>query len=131
MFKRTIFFSVFLILAVFSYVQADDYSSTYSKDQVGYDKFFDVQDEYRLVLKDNDLYVYDMEGMQKRRITHSSKMDKPEASFSKDKGYILYAEIDQGNPKAEPKYYRVPFSSDDNSRVLISKEEYMTLSKGK
>jgi tricorn protease-like protein len=114
-----------------SYAGVEDVSSIYSKDDVGYDKFFDMQDEYRLVLKDNDLYVYDMEGIDKRRITHTPKINKPEASFSKDRSYILYTEVAQEDSASkEPKYYRIDFTGDDNSKILISAEEYMSLAKG-
>ena len=79
-------------------------------------------------MKDNDLYVYDIEGLNKRRITHSSKFNKPMATFSKDRGYILYAEyVKEGANDGEMKYYRVKFDSNDNTRSLISKEEYSAL----
>ncbi|MFA5272114.1 MAG: hypothetical protein WC412_07250 [Candidatus Omnitrophota bacterium] len=130
--KKMIFFLFFLGFMTVSYAGVEDVSSIYSKDNVGYDKFFDIQDEYRLVLKDNDVYVYDMEGIDKRRITHTPKINKPEASFSKDRSYILYTEIVQeGSASKEPKYYRIAFSGDDNSKILISKDEYAMLAKGK
>ena len=132
MFKRSIFFLFFLGFLTTSYAGVEDASSIYSKNDVGYDKFFDVQDEYRLVLKDNDLYVFDMGGMDKRRITYDPKVNKQEASFSKDRSYILYTEeASEGSTSKEPNYYRVEFTGDDNSRILISKEEYTSLAKGK
>ena len=131
MLRRSILFLVFFSFVTASYAGVEDVSSTYSKDVVGYDKFFDMQDEYRLVLKDNDLYIYDMEGIQKRRITHSPKLNKPEASFSKDKSYILYTEIDPSSTQREAKYYRIQFTGDDGSRIIISKDEYTALAKGK
>ena len=120
---------LFLFLAFSSSpVNAADYTETYSKDEIGYDKFFSLLDEYKLVMKGNDLYVYDIEGVSKRRITHTPKFNKPMASFSKDRGYILYAEYaKEGANEGELKYYRVKFENDDNSRSLISKEEYSAL----
>jgi len=123
-------FGVVLILSMFcSYASnAADYSEIYSKDEIGYDKFFSLQDEYKLVMKDNDLYVYNIEGLNKRRITHSPKFNKPMATFSKDRGYILYAEYaKEGANDGEMKYYRIKFDSNDNSRSIISKEEYSAL----
>ena len=121
---------LFVLLAIFSFsANAADYTETYSKDEIGYDKFFSVQDEYKLVMKDNDLYVYDIEGVSKRRITHTPKLNKPMASFSKDRGYILYAEYtNEGVKDGELRYYRTKFENDDNSRSRISKEEYDALS---
>jgi hypothetical protein len=123
--------SALLVLSAFSFfpVFAADYSSTYSQDKVGYDKFFSVQDDSKLVEKDNDLYVYDIEEVSKRRITHTPKQDKPMASFSTDRGYILYAEYTKEGSEGELRYYRIKFENDDNSRGLISKEEYDALSK--
>ncbi len=120
---------LFILLAIFSLpANAADYTEAYSKDEIGYDKFFSVQDEYKLVMKDNDLYVYDIEGVSKRRITHTPKLNKPMASFSKDRGYILYAEYTkEGVNDGELRYYRVKFENDDNSRSRISKEEYDAL----
>ena len=130
--KKMIFFLFFLGFLTASYAGVEDVSSIYSKNDMGYDKFFDVQDEYRLVLKDNDLYVFDMGGMDKRRITHDSKINKQDASFSKDRSYILYTEeASEGSASKEPRYYRIEFTGDDNSRILISKEEYASLAKGK
>ncbi|MFA6281102.1 MAG: hypothetical protein WCY05_01205 [Candidatus Omnitrophota bacterium] len=130
--KKVIFFLFFLCSSAASYAAVEDVSSLYSKNEVGYDKFFDVQDEYRLVLKDNDLYVFDMNGMDKRRITHNPKINKQEASFSKDRSFILYVEEAQGSGTSkELKYYRVEFTGDDNSRILISSDEYAALAKGK
>ncbi|MDD4182811.1 MAG: hypothetical protein PHT53_03210 [Candidatus Omnitrophica bacterium] len=123
-------FGILFVLSVFCLFQATaaDYSETYSNDEIGYDKFFSLQDEYKLVMKGNDLYVYDIEGMNRRRITHTSKFNKPMATFSKDRGYILYAEYTkEGVNDGEMKYYRIKFDSDDNTRSLISKEEYSAL----
>jgi len=123
-------FGILFVLSVFYSFQAAaaDYSETYSKDEIGYDKFFSLQDDYKLVMKDNDLYVYDIEGVGKRRITHTPKFNKPMASFSKDRGYIVYAEYaKEGANEGELKYYRIKFENDDNSRSLISKEEYEAL----
>jgi len=126
---RTVF-GILFVLSIFCSFQASaaDYSDTYSKDEIGYDKFFSLQDEYKLVMKGNDLYVYNIEGTSKRRITRTPKFNKPIASFSKDRGYILYAEYaKEGANQGELKYYRVKFENDDNSRSLISKEEYDAL----
>jgi hypothetical protein len=50
------------------------------------------------------------------------------ATFSKDRGYILYAEYaKEGANDGEMKYYRIKFDSNDNSRSIISKEEYSAL----
>lgn len=124
--------SLLFVLSVFCSfpAKAADYSETYSKDEIGYDKFFSLMDEYKLVMKNNDLYVYDIEGVSKRRITHTPKFNKPMASFSKDRGYVLYAEYaKEGANSGELKYYRVKFENDDNTRSLISKEEYDALAK--
>ncbi|MCK9573456.1 MAG: hypothetical protein M0R20_03525 [Candidatus Omnitrophica bacterium] len=127
---RAVLSFLFLLLAFFSFpVAAADFTDTYSKDEIGYDKFFSVQGDFKLVMKDNDLYVYDIEGAGKRRITHTPKLNKPMASFSKDRGYILYAEYTDGGVKGgELRYYRTKFENDDNSRSRISKEEYDALS---
>jgi hypothetical protein len=125
-----IVFGILFVLSIFCSFQANaaDFKDTYSKDEIGYDKFFSLQDEYKLVMKGNDLYVYDIEGVNKRRITHTPKFNKPMASFSKDRGYILYAEYArEGANEGELKYYRIKFDNDDNSRSLISKEEYSAL----
>ena len=123
---------LFVLLTAFSFpVNAADYTDTYSKDEIGYDKFFSVQDDYKLVMKDNDLYVYDIAGLDRRRITHTAKLNKPMATFSKDRGYILYAEYSkEGENKGELKYYRVKFDQDDDSRQLISSDEYNALASG-
>lgn len=123
--------SLLLILLGFCLVPANavDYSDTYSKDEIGYDKFFDVQEGYKLVLKENDVYVFGVEkDVGERRITHSPKCNKAMANFAKDRSYILYAEyVKEGANDGELKYYRVRFGDDDDSRQLISKEEYNAL----
>ncbi|MDD4954537.1 MAG: hypothetical protein PHP17_00645 [Candidatus Omnitrophica bacterium] len=122
---------IMFALAVF-YVfpaQSAEYSDMYSQNDIGYDKFFALQDDYKLVLKDNDIYVYNIEGVSKRRITHTPKINKAMATFSKDRGYIIYGEYaTEGATGGDVKYYRVKFDNDDNTRSLISKEEYDALS---
>lgn len=120
---------VLSILCLFRALAAD-YGTINLKDEVDYDKFFSLQDNYKLVMKDNDLYVYNIDGTNKRRITHSPKFNKPMASFAKDRSYIIYAQYSQeGANGGELKYYRVKFEEDDNRRSPILKEEYDALSK--
>ncbi|MCK9615417.1 MAG: hypothetical protein M0R48_07935 [Candidatus Omnitrophica bacterium] len=129
---RTVFNFLFILSVFCSFpANAVDYDDTYSKDEIGYDKFLSVQDDYKLVMKDNDIYVYDIAGLSRRRITHTAKLNKPMATFSKDRGYILYAEYSkEGENEGELKYYRVKFDQDDDSRQLISSDEYNALASG-
>lgn len=110
-------------------VTAATSSDTYSQDEIGYDKFFDLQGGFKLVLKDNDIYVYGIsKDVGERRITHTPKLNKPIANFAKDRAYIIYAEYTkEGANEGELRYYRVNFADDDNNRQRISKEEYNAL----
>jgi hypothetical protein len=124
---RIVFGFLFVLSVIFS-AKAADYSDIYSKNEIGYDKFFSLQDDYKLILKGNDLYVSNIEGTSLRRITHTPKLEKPDATFSKDRGYILYSEYsDEDKSRAKLNYYRLRFDSDDNTKQLISAEEYNAL----
>ena len=98
----------------------------YVQSNVGYEKFCDSKGEYRLVSKNNDVYLEKLDGTESRQITHTPKIQETTANFSKNGKSILYVEELSAGLLAGVywKDYVVESDKDDSSRREISASEY-------
>jgi hypothetical protein len=96
---------------------------------IGYERFFDRRGDYKLVSRNNDVYLEKIDGSDSRQITHTPDIREGGADFGRDGKYILYSE-DVFDPyaKIRGKYYKINFDSDDSTRKQISIDESASLS---
>jgi hypothetical protein len=93
----------------------------------------DLRGEYKLTMRDNDVYLEKIDGSEKRQITHTPEIKEHNAVFSGDGNYIIFIERYQ-NPKGEDpifKYFLTKKDSDDSTKKEISINEAYYLSIGK
>ncbi|MEI8349381.1 MAG: hypothetical protein WCI77_04420 [Candidatus Omnitrophota bacterium] len=79
-------------------------------------ELLDTHGEYRLVEKNNDIWMEKLDGRETKQITRTPSIRETFAIFSKDGQYIVYAE--QNNSR-----YIVKSGCDDGSRKEINFEE--------
>jgi hypothetical protein len=98
------------------------------QDDIGYEKFLALRGDYRLVERNNDVYLEKIDGSDSRQITHTPDIREFGADFACDGKYILYSEdAPDYSAKIRGKYYRINYNSDDSSRKQISLDEYGAL----
>ena len=94
-------------------------------------EFRDLHDYYKLVARNNDLYVEHLYEEGSRKITHTPKIPEGFAFFTKDAKYIVYREgiFDRAHEdrEREAKRYIIPFDKDDSVRKEIHWREEKAL----
>lgn len=88
---------------------------------------YDLQDtskdgDYKLIRKDNDIFLEKIDGSESRQITHTPYI-REYPNFTKNEKYIVYFEEGQRH-KYDFKYFIVPIEKDDSSRKEISELEW-------
>lgn len=103
--------------------------ATNNSSEIGYEKFFDSYGDYRLVRRNNDVWIEKLDGSESRQITHTPNVKEERADFSKDNNYILYLEYHyrDGEGRDHGKAYRTKRNSDDSTKQEIGGSEYMDL----
>lgn len=91
------------------------------------EKFYDLKEEYRLVGKNNDVYLEKEDGTESKQVTYTPKMPEQAAFFSKDGKKIVYLETIGLNKYKE---YKINIGLDEKSRKEISIDEYNALISG-
>jgi len=109
-----------------------------TQNEIGYEKFYDSQGDYKLVRRNNDIYLEKIDGSEARQITHTPDIEESYANFSTDGKYIVFGEElkvkESGSYPYIRKYiaankvYRIKSDSDDSTKQEISYEEYESLS---
>lgn len=89
-------------------------------------RFLDSYKGYRLVERNNDIYLEKLDGSESRRITNTPNINERYATISKEGEYIAYEEDRGGYYNAQ--YYLIKFNSDDSIRKRISLEEIRRIS---
>lgn len=101
-------------------------------------EFMDRRGELRLVRRDNDLYVENLEGGESRRVTFTPNV-KEEGKFSKDGRYIVYLTSGPDAKRYEAgahgyradfyaeKFYFQPIDGDDKEKTEITFMEFLDL----
>ncbi len=95
-----------------------------AENKVDYE-FLDSQGDYRLVERNNDIYMEKLDGSESRQITHTPNVREEFALFSKTGKYILIEE--RYNLESNPKYYLIKFDSDDSTKKEIPGDEAVAL----
>lgn len=103
--------------------------ATGGRNEIEYEKFHDSYGDQKIVSRNNDLYVEDLDGKNSRRITHTPSVKERYATFSKDMNYIVYTE-DYGSFDKR-RHYLIKADSDDSERREISFDELFEFSKGR
>lgn len=94
-------------------------SGTMQKD-VGYEQFYDSQGDYKLVGKNNDIYLEKLDGSESRQVTHTPNVKERAGYFTKTGNYIIY--WDETTPDGYGAYL-VKTEEDDSKRIRISEDE--------
>lgn len=95
-------------------------------DEVGYDQYFDMLGDHKLVGRKNDIYIEKIDGTESRQLTHSPNHAKT-AFFCDDGKYITYLEWNGpyiGYPTGGD-YFIIDSKSDDSTKKAISGAEAM------
>ena len=93
-----------------------------AKSGVSYDKYHDSYGEYRIVSRNNDLYVEKLDGSEKRKITNTPHLREFCAHFARKGDFIVYGEAVGLYGLA--KYYKVKLNGENPVKIEISLEEY-------
>ena len=93
-----------------------------SESNVDYEKFLDSYGDYKLVRRNNDIWMEKLDGSESRQITHTPNTKETGAFFSKDRGYIAFSLDYLDGP-----FYLVKSDADDKSKKEISKNEYIRI----
>lgn len=100
-------------------------ASLYTVDHnVHQDEYFDSHGDYRLIERNNDIYMEKLDRSESRQITHTPNVREKSASFVKNWNYIIY--FDETTP-AFSGGYLVKTEEDDSKRIRISEGEAGTL----
>lgn len=91
--------------------------------RLDYDRFYDTNGEYRLVGRNNDVWIEKIDGTEKRQITHTPKVQESIAFFAYDNKYIACSEYGWGASKM----FIVPINKDDNESKEIPQSEFESL----
>lgn len=94
---------------------------------LGYHRFYQSKGEYRLVQRNNDIWIDKLDGSESRQITHTPRIAEIEAQFSVDGKHVVYETQDLVFISPIFKFYRVPIDKDDGEREEISKQEAQSL----
>ena len=96
-------------------------AALYSIDpNVPHDEYFDSHGDYRLIERNNDIYMEKIDRSESRQITHTPNVREKSASFVKDGNYIIY--FDENAPNGYSAYL-VKTEEDDSKRIRISDGE--------
>ena len=89
--------------------------------------FMDRKGEERLVKKNNDLYIENLDRNEGRRITNTPDIEEWRAFFSKDGKQILYSTEVSHFFGLDYNHYRQPVNGDDSQRIEIDFKELLNL----
>lgn len=92
---------------------------------VDYDQFYDSNGEYKLVGRNNDVWMEKIDGSEKRQITHTPSIPELRAYLVSDQKYIVYTEPQ--HLFSNSKSFIVPSDSNDSERKPISWNEVDSL----
>jgi len=91
-----------------------------SQNEIGYEGFYDSYGNYRLVRRNNDIWMEKLDGSESRRITNTPAILERKAYFSKDGNYIIYLD---GTIAYGEGAYLVKTKEDDSAKVRITEYE--------
>lgn len=114
-------FMILLFTGLIGAVGCATVPSTMQRSEIGYEQFYDSQGDYKLVGKNNDVYIERLDGSESRQITHTPSMKEGYAYFTKNGKYILYAY------RAGEGAFMVKRGEDDNNQKRISEKEFSNL----
>jgi hypothetical protein len=89
-------------------------------------EFCDKYGEYKLVKKNNDLYIEKLDGSESRRITNTPNIREGTARFISEGKYIIYSEVPKIGWGITGSYI-IPRNSNDKDRKEISRDEFFAL----
>ena len=99
---------------------------------VDYEKFYDSFGEYKLVGRNNDIYLEKLDGSESKQVTHSPKLVEEFADFIDDGKYVHFRVgdrrfiIDPHKDGSEPK----EISSEESTELLLKTIKRQRLEKG-
>jgi len=101
------------------------YAEDNSQRNFGYDSFDDLKGEYKLVEKNNDVYLEKIDGSDSKQITHTPLV-KETSAFSSEGNYIIVMENyenQRDRRNSHQKFFLIKRDSDDSTRKEISADE--------
>ena len=98
-------------------------TGSYAVKGTDYNQFYDTNGEYKLVGRNNDIYLEKLDKSESKRITNTPSITERVADFSKDGKYILYME-EHGSGLTDITCYLIERGKDDKDRKEISITEY-------
>jgi hypothetical protein len=99
-----------------------------TQNEIGYEKFYDSYGDYKLVGRNNDIYLEKLDGSESRRITSTQDKIERYAYFVSNGKGIIYEEVSgKYYPYDEYRYFYIDRDKDDNSRKEISQKEFSNL----
>lgn len=110
------------------------YAEENYKTNLGYESFYDLKGEYKLVGKNNDIYLEKIDGSESRQITHTPQVKEASSAFSSEGNYIIIMEEyenphDRKNPLQ--KFFLIKKESNDSTKKEISPDEAVHIITGK
>jgi|GEM_PF-3342676 hypothetical protein len=90
-----------------------------TQNEIGYEKFYDAHGDYKLVGRNNDIYLEKLDGSESKRITHTPNTLEMGANFVADGKYIVYTE------EGTYAHFLITKEEDDSNKKLISTKEYL------
>lgn len=96
-----------------------------SNSNIGYEKFYDSYGDYKLVQKNNDVWMEKLDGSEApKQITHTPDKLESIAFFSVNSKYIFYSENKTPNYIiGEGPHYLIPMGLNDERKKEIGREE--------
>ena len=91
---------------------------------LGYEEFFSLRGDQRLVRKNNDVYLEKEDGTESKRVTYTPNIKENYAAFSTDGKYIMYNEMFPTQADYRYKYYKVNSDCNQNTKKEISGSEF-------
>lgn len=67
-------------------------TSELANNNIGYEEFFDSYGDYKLVGRNNDVYMEKLDGSESKKITHTPGIKEGDAFFVEKGKYIVYFE---------------------------------------
>lgn len=96
-------------------------AALYSVDHnVHQDEYFDSYGDYRLIERNNDIYVEKLDKSESRQITHTPQTKEKSAWFTKKGTYIVY--FDETTPDGYGAYL-IKTEEGDSKKIRISEGE--------
>lgn len=117
---------LFAVVLAFVLLNGSVAASAVENSAIDYNTFYDTNGEYRLVGRNNDVWIEKIDGSEKRQITHTPSVREDEAYFVMGSKYIVFGKINYSQAYLS-KVYLVAFDKDDTAKKEITMQEAKSL----